>query len=961
MSKEKEYRHLQIEVDSIIKTLIKSEVETKQASVGYYCDTSIGAQDKNLDVLARLLTFDETCTAIMHDGRQLLVSSNRDSPKYAQKYLPFLRDYINSPFRESYERLETEAKVQIIQKIESLTSKKREFLSKIKNATDSKDSSCYSLLQAVKQREVGDVITLSKGIIESRNSATPPHYQTLELAIELIRPIIDLRIITDAIISGNIGSHVIGAIQHNNIQYLPNPYQKHAEIRICDEVIQHIDQMGEGNHYIGIAKLTCCPCGVFIPLYNKCNSKKVYLIFGGTHGGTYDPWMAPEIMLMNARIRNDFFKDLNSLIPAAYIKDKEVAPYTEEELDLYLDNSAGPILVQFDSLEEAMQVITKHQVAIKELDTKKTALKQHSTNIQRKEEKITIELKQKKTELSHSHSKYQRLQNEIKVTQESLRDAQKSFDKSTLNTENLNKIIENSALTEENKYARIKDLVINQDRALFNKERDNVLKAKGFTDKIKILVDAYNGKLGIVQKLKKLEALKSQLRCLEQEVRVCNGEMSTINSDIEYLIAQLNEQDKETTIIAKEIQNLQQKLNNIKSEYDKLKHCIKTHTEKQIPEDVLAQQQVPELLSIPLISMMHEARAAETLGKQAQAFRVSGNQDDNCLFTLPTASGNSLFPQHKAMTIIAQPEQLDTTWYDFLSIRNSLVRITPTINPQRILNEVTNDTELLTRLHYKFEANSHYIIPLNVNAVDGSFEAINHWVGLYITIGEDAVPTTIRYINPIGQCINKELSTSIYQATRITPQDITEGRGIQFAFDLESGPPELTGNINDCGPMLVLLLSELVNYDEIRTHSLNQRESMDLGQRLRQQQYDGVDSHIVLGSLPIGIYQDESDASSALITNVPIECVKLGDEASVSPFPASSTGKSFALANQKEDHLDLIDQRIEERIEQGYLRDETSRNSQTLQGIESREEVWEIYSDEGSINDESEVLGGDTQ
>ena len=178
---------------------------------------------------------------------------------------------------------------------------------------------------------------------------------------------------------------------------------------------------------------------------------------------------------------------------------------------------------------------------------------------------------------------------------------------------------------------------------------------------------------------------------------------------------------------------------------------------------------------------------------------------------------------------------IDTKWYDPLTIKDSLIK--KGISADHILGSVENNEELESRLDGIKGANFFYIIPLNVNAVDGAFNATNHWVGLYITTNEHGQIDSISYINPIGQKINEELQRKILKKTGIEATDLTEGKGVQFAyFTEESGVPELTGNINDCGPLLVQLLTEIKEYREIQTSPKNHEESIAFGQQCRAEQ-----------------------------------------------------------------------------------------------------------------------------
>jgi Ran GTPase-activating protein (RanGAP) involved in mRNA processing and transport len=180
---------------------------------------------------------------------------------------------------------------------------------------------------------------------------------------------------------------------------------------------------------------------------------------------------------------------------------------------------------------------------------------------------------------------------------------------------------------------------------------------------------------------------------------------------------------------------------------------------------------------------------------------------------------------------------LDTTWYDFLSIKDGLIK--KSIPGDNILKPAQSEAELEVILNQINMPDYAYIIPLNVNAIDGSFSATNHWVGFYICTGADTKITTVKYLNPIGQKINPQLLEFICQRTGVMPDDLTEGKGVQFAYFKDAETLELKGNCNDCGPMLVQLFYELSTSGKILTCSLNEQESINFGQRCRKEQrYD---------------------------------------------------------------------------------------------------------------------------
>lgn len=200
-----------------------------------------------------------------------------------------------------------------------------------------------------------------------------------------------------------------------------------------------------------------------------------------------------------------------------------------------------------------------------------------------------------------------------------------------------------------------------------------------------------------------------------------------------------------------------------------------------------------------------------------------------------TAKGKVI--KNLASSFGAVKKELDTTWYDYLSIKDSLVKAGVS---SIFLEAATTNKELKASLRKVGEENANYIIPLNVSAINGSFAEANHWVGLYITTTTDRGITTVQFVNPMGLAINSDLKCYIQKQTGITPSDETKGIGVQFTYLAEEGRI-LKGNCNDCGPMLVMLMSQLAASGAITARSLNEDESIELGQELRlKYRYDNL-------------------------------------------------------------------------------------------------------------------------
>jgi|GEM_PF-5888778 len=178
---------------------------------------------------------------------------------------------------------------------------------------------------------------------------------------------------------------------------------------------------------------------------------------------------------------------------------------------------------------------------------------------------------------------------------------------------------------------------------------------------------------------------------------------------------------------------------------------------------------------------------------------------------------------------------LDKEWYTYELIVEGLKK--KGIPVDNLLLPVSDDDGLtiLFRQNIK-DSNCTYMVPLNVHPIEGNLGSTSHWVGLYITTGENATIASIKYINPIGQAINQQLALKIFDLTTVETDDLTIGKGTQWAFSKESEVPELEGNDYDCGPMLVQLFYELVKHGKILTPSLGEQESVEFGQKCRKEQ-----------------------------------------------------------------------------------------------------------------------------
>jgi hypothetical protein len=203
----------------------------------------------------------------------------------------------------------------------------------------------------------------------------------------------------------------------------------------------------------------------------------------------------------------------------------------------------------------------------------------------------------------------------------------------------------------------------------------------------------------------------------------------------------------------------------------------------------------------------------------------------------------------KQMKPAIAKKPIDNSWYDTLAIKNSLIK--KGFSADKILDTVESKEELATRLlHTHFESNASYAIPLYVNAIHGTFVAKNHWTGLYVTTDETRKIKEITHINSMGNSIIK-LAGTIKKLTGIYPTDAIIGEAIQYVYLDKYGV--LVGNVSDCGPMLVQLFYELANDGKITTHVSGAHKSIELGQKLREEQKYDIVHHVAAAKDIVGV------------------------------------------------------------------------------------------------------------
>lgn len=133
------------------------------------------------------------------------------------------------------------------------------------------------------------------------------------------------------------------------------------------------------------------------------------------------------------------------------------------------------------------------------------------------------------------------------------------------------------------------------------------------------------------------------------------------------------------------------------------------------------------------------------------------------------------------------------------------------------------------------------IIPLNTNTLKGDFSVNNHWTGLHIrpdfSIAGALNKLHIKYVDPMGRAMNSNLKTLITNTfkkhnnnTNIEIEETLLGTPLQYTKQIS--PIELTGDTDNCGPILVYALNCIAT-NKIMIQSNNLAESIRLGAYLR--------------------------------------------------------------------------------------------------------------------------------
>ena len=191
----------------------------------------------------------------------------------------------------------------------------------------------------------------------------------------------------------------------------------------------------------------------------------------------------------------------------------------------------------------------------------------------------------------------------------------------------------------------------------------------------------------------------------------------------------------------------------------------------------------------------------------------------------------------------------DTDWYHDEQVIGLLQHLTEDLEGVQIINltweeedsvrqvETTDDFIYFLKNRIDFTGTQTIIIPITVHAINGNFDAGNHWIGLVIDVNDGEV-TTIRYVDPVGRQPSDEM------IERLT--EVFHGVEIISIFDITNRPQyaniveeeqRFEGNTDDCGPFLVEVLTRIIRNNTVPYFgNITRRESRMLGRFFRQHQ-----------------------------------------------------------------------------------------------------------------------------
>lgn len=303
---------------------IRSSIEQRR-------NKSIKEKDKLLDTLARLLTDEkkDVCVAICCYDNQLLLSSNRGEMNYAKEVFALLKRLAqDKECEETYISLMNLS----IKKIYSLNINNSALRKKRIDGSDfwkSVEEYYDGMKWKEKKLKLEQLETINKHAEKLHNEIRElQEKEDTHLANKFwdyLIPLDDINKVIETIKKEELDGEIFEAIKRGKIKYIAGKICEnrkncrsckscrdqricerkkdckkckiceenapHAEMKIINEIYSSKEK--KDYQYIGITKLTCCPCYIAIEILNG-NSFYDSLHSRGTHGGTYPNWAMPN-------------------------------------------------------------------------------------------------------------------------------------------------------------------------------------------------------------------------------------------------------------------------------------------------------------------------------------------------------------------------------------------------------------------------------------------------------------------------------------------------------------------------------------------------------------------------------------------------------------------------------------------------------------------------------------------
>jgi len=317
-------------------------------------------QNKNLDALARLITNKETCLAIAYDydKERLLIASNDSFDKKPWKdetkvtdHINALRDFIKNPFKKEYEELVKIAIGQAKEKIEEKTGNSSKDWHKLKQ-----EGKMQKDLEVKWDTYKGEILAGTVDVKRIQESAKEL-FEAIKGDInanvkkffrDLLLPLEDTNIVSNALVSGGIDKEVYRALRDNKIDYCgvaSSNSRLHAEMKIVEKA----RSAGIRPKYIGISKLCCGPCWTSLGIlqWKDC--------VAGTHGGTYPNWEAPTDS-QNSNFSSDLKKKLDNQLEREKksLKSADTSAIPVDEVD-FTESPASTVYENEGEMREKMR------------------------------------------------------------------------------------------------------------------------------------------------------------------------------------------------------------------------------------------------------------------------------------------------------------------------------------------------------------------------------------------------------------------------------------------------------------------------------------------------------------------------------------------------------------------------------------------------------------------------------